>query len=71
MLLGDRQFKREKSKNVKIVNFDEKKIYKLIKQQEGKRFKCSKIYGDGKASIRIVKTIESVKEIEIQKTLNY
>jgi len=71
VLLGDRQFKREKSKNVKTVNFEEKKIYKLIKQQEGKRFKCSKIYGDGKASIRIVKTIESVKEIEIQKTLNY
>jgi len=71
VLVGDRQFKREKAKNVCDVIFNENKIFNLVKKQQGKKFKKSLIYGDGKASIRIVKTLESLKKINIQKSLNY
>ena len=67
IIVGDRQFKREKSKNVGLVNFQENEIYKIVKKYEGKKFKKSTIYGDGKASARIVKILEQLKEINIQK----
>ena len=71
IIVGDRQLKREKSKNVGLVNFQENEIYKIVKKYEGKKFEKSKIYGDGKASLRIVKILEKLKEINIQKSLNY
>ena len=71
IIVGERQLKREKSKNVELVNFQENEIYKIVKKHEGKKFKRSTIYGDGKASERIVKTLEQLKEINIQKSLNY
>jgi UDP-hydrolysing UDP-N-acetyl-D-glucosamine 2-epimerase len=71
VLVGDRQFKRERAKNVSSVGFNANKIYDLIKKQEGRQFKRSLMYGDGRASVRIVKVLENLKEINIQKTLNY
>ena len=63
--LGTRQKNRQKSSNVIDAPFQEEKIMKAIKKINNKKFiekmkKCKNIYGDGKASQRIVKLLKKI-----------
>ena len=71
VIIGNRQFKREVGKNVKFARFDVSEIFNKINLQKNRRYKKSFLYGNGKASQTIVATLEKIKKINLQKTLNY
>ncbi|XP_050969889.1 bifunctional UDP-N-acetylglucosamine 2-epimerase/N-acetylmannosamine kinase isoform X3 [Labeo rohita] len=60
--LGTRQTGRETGENVLHVRDADKhnKIYHALQLQFGKRYPCSKIYGDGNAVQRILKFMQSI-----------
>ncbi|XP_019732115.1 bifunctional UDP-N-acetylglucosamine 2-epimerase/N-acetylmannosamine kinase isoform X1 [Hippocampus comes] len=60
--LGTRQTGRETGENVLHVRDADShnKIYHALQLQFGKRYPCSKIYGDGNAVPRIVKFLQSI-----------
>ncbi|XP_017281164.1 bifunctional UDP-N-acetylglucosamine 2-epimerase/N-acetylmannosamine kinase [Kryptolebias marmoratus] len=69
--LGTRQTGRETGENVLHVRDADthKKIYHALELQFGKRYPCSKIYGDGNAVQRILKFLRTVDLNEpLQKT---
>uniref|UniRef100_A0A8C5CZ68 UDP-N-acetylglucosamine 2-epimerase domain-containing protein n=1 Tax=Gadus morhua TaxID=8049 RepID=A0A8C5CZ68_GADMO len=61
--LGSRQTGRETGENVLHVRDADthNKIYHALELQFGKRYPCSKIYGDGNAVPRILKFLRSIK----------
>lgn len=65
--IGNRQKMRERARNVVDVNFDKKKILKAIKSQMNKNYICSKLYGDGNSSMKIIKIILRSKNMSISK----
>jgi UDP-N-acetylglucosamine 2-epimerase len=69
--IGTRQKGREKSLNTINASYDRNDIKKKISLIINKNFKRSYIYGNGYAAKKIVKIIENIKNIEIQKKLNY
>ena len=69
--IGTRQKGREKSLNTINASYDRDDIKKKISLIINKNFKRSYIYGNGEAAKKIVKIIENIKNIEIQKKLNY
>ncbi|KAG8014437.1 Bifunctional UDP-N-acetylglucosamine 2-epimerase/N-acetylmannosamine kinase [Nibea albiflora] len=69
--LGTRQTGRETGENVLHVRDadTQNKIYHALELQFGKRYPCSKIYGDGNAVPRILKFLRSIDlEEPLQKT---
>ena len=58
--IGSRQKNRERGKNVISVNYDQKKIFKKIKFQIGKKYKKDNLYGSGNAGLKIYKRIKSI-----------
>ncbi|XP_053321783.1 bifunctional UDP-N-acetylglucosamine 2-epimerase/N-acetylmannosamine kinase [Spea bombifrons] len=64
--LGTRQTGRETGENVLHVRDadTENKIIHALQLQFGKRYPCSKIYGDGNAVPRIVKFLKSINLVE-------
>ncbi|XP_076869313.1 bifunctional UDP-N-acetylglucosamine 2-epimerase/N-acetylmannosamine kinase isoform X2 [Brachyhypopomus gauderio] len=69
--LGTRQTGRETGENVLHVRDadTQNKIYHALELQFGKRYPCSKIYGDGNAVPRILKFLQSIDVSEpLQKT---
>ncbi|KAK7929334.1 hypothetical protein WMY93_005729 [Mugilogobius chulae] len=69
--LGTRQIGRETGENVLHVRDADthSKIYHALELQFGKRYPCSKIYGDGNAVPRILKFLHSINMNEpLQKT---
>uniref|UniRef100_A0AAY5F4N9 Bifunctional UDP-N-acetylglucosamine 2-epimerase/N-acetylmannosamine kinase n=1 Tax=Electrophorus electricus TaxID=8005 RepID=A0AAY5F4N9_ELEEL len=69
--LGTRQTGRETGENVLHVRDadTQNKIYHALELQFGKRYPCSKIYGDGNAVPRILKFLQSIDMSEpLQKT---
>ncbi|XP_072318582.1 bifunctional UDP-N-acetylglucosamine 2-epimerase/N-acetylmannosamine kinase [Eucyclogobius newberryi] len=69
--LGTRQTGRETGENVLHVRDadTQSKIYHALELQFGKRYPCSKIYGDGNAVPRILKFLHSINMSEpLQKT---
>ena len=64
VLLGERQKGREIGKNISHSHFDEKIIIsKIMKQIKKKKFQKEKIYGDGKAGIKILKILEKIHPV--------
>ena len=49
--IGTRQTTRVVAKNVLRVSYDNKKIFKAILKQVGKKYKSSNIYGSGELSL--------------------
>ena len=47
------------------------KIFKAIQSHIGKKYKSSKIYGDGNAAKRILNVLKKIKKIDIQKLNSY
>lgn len=70
--VGDRQKVREHSKNVIFSKIKERELLDKIKKQlrNRKYIKPSKIFGDGKAGIKIAKVLSNIN-INIQKKLTY
>ncbi|KAM4708402.1 bifunctional UDP-N-acetylglucosamine 2-epimerase/N-acetylmannosamine kinase isoform 1-T1 [Discoglossus pictus] len=64
--LGTRQTGRETGENVLHVRDadTQNKILRALQLQYGKRYPCSKIYGDGNAVPRIVKFLKSISLVE-------
>ncbi|KAG7313818.1 hypothetical protein KOW79_022314 [Hemibagrus wyckioides] len=72
--LGTRQTGRETGENVLHVRDadTQNKIYHALELQFGKRYPCSKIYGDGNAVPRILKFLQSIDLSEpVQKTFSF
>lgn len=69
--IGSRQNGRKKFKNVIDSKFLEKELLRKIKLQINKKFSPSYMYGNGSASNQIYKIIKSIKNINIQKKINY
>ncbi|TSN95671.1 Bifunctional UDP-N-acetylglucosamine 2-epimerase/N-acetylmannosamine kinase [Bagarius yarrelli] len=72
--LGTRQTGRETGENVLHVRDadTQNKIFHALELQFGKRYPCSKIYGDGNAVPRILKFLQSVDLCEpVQKTFSF
>jgi UDP-hydrolysing UDP-N-acetyl-D-glucosamine 2-epimerase len=70
--IGTRQNSRLAGSNVINVGYDERKIFSAIKKQiSKKKFKSSKIYGDGSAAKKIVSILKKIKNINIQKKISY
>uniref|UniRef100_A0A7N6BGK2 UDP-N-acetylglucosamine 2-epimerase domain-containing protein n=1 Tax=Anabas testudineus TaxID=64144 RepID=A0A7N6BGK2_ANATE len=69
--LGSRQTGRETGENVLHVRDADthNKIYHALELQFGKRYPCSKIYGDGNAVPRILKFLRTINlDVPLQKT---
>ena len=70
--IGTRQNRRLKSSNVIDVRNKSRDIKNAtIKQIKNGRYKPSNIYGNGKASKKIIKILEKIKHIDIQKTISF
>ncbi|KAJ8382336.1 hypothetical protein SKAU_G00031140 [Synaphobranchus kaupii] len=72
--LGSRQTGRETGENVLHVRDadTQNKIYHALELQFGKRYPCSKIYGDGNSVPRILKFLQSIDLDEpLQKTFRF
>ena len=70
--LGNRQNNRSKEKSIININFNEKKIVKSLKNYFGKKYKKSKLYGNGNSDTKIIKILKK-KRIWLtpnQKTLS-
>ena len=71
MNIGTRQNGRERGKNVIDVSYNKNEIKKAIKKQINmKSYKTQNIYGDGYASVKILKILKKIKLIT-QKTIAY
>jgi len=69
--IGTRQNGRERGKNVIDVSYNKNEIKKAIKKQINmKSYKTQNIYGDGYASVKILKILKKIKLIT-QKTIAY
>ena len=70
--IGTRQGGREHGKNVIHTNYNQTKIINAINYQlRKKRYKGSKIFGDGSSGLKIVKILEKYKFENLQKRLKY
>lgn len=70
--IGTRQNKRLKSLNVIDVRNNSKDIKEAtIAQIKKGRYKSSTIYGNGNASSKIIKILEKIKKIDVQKTISF
>lgn len=70
--IGSRQDGREKGPNVIDCNNTTEDIYRsIILQCKKKRFKSSKIYGDGKAGLKIARILSKIENIKVQKKIIY
>ena len=70
--IGTRQNRRLKSFNVINVKNNFKEIKSaIIKQIKNGRYKSSNIYGSGNAASKIIKILERIKEINVQKTITF
>jgi UDP-hydrolysing UDP-N-acetyl-D-glucosamine 2-epimerase len=70
--IGTRQNKRLKSYNVINVKNNFKNIKSaILKQIKKGRYKSSNIYGNGGAAVKILKILDKIKEINVQKTISY
>ena len=70
--IGSRQNKRIKSNNVINVKNNFKEIKSAtLKQIKNGKYKSSNIYGSGKTAIKIIKILEKIKEINVQKTISF
>ena len=70
--IGTRQNSRLHGNNVITVSYNIRKIYSSIKKQiNKKKYKSSKIYGNGEAAKRIIKILKKLKQIDVQKTIKY
>lgn len=70
--IGTRQNRRLKSFNVINVKNNFKEIKSaIIKQIKKGRYKSSNIYGSGNAASKIIKILERIKEINVQKTITF
>jgi len=70
--IGSRQSNREKSKNIIDVDYDEKKIFRAIKYQiKHGKYKKNNLYGNRDAGLKIANIINKIKNINVQKRLNY
>ncbi len=70
--LGNRQNNRSKEKSIINIGFSEKKILKNLKKYLGKKYKKSRLYGNGNADKKIIKILKN-KRIwltQTQKTLS-
>ena len=67
--IGNRQNKRDKAKNVTNCNPEKSEILKKIKFQYNKKYRSSKIYGDGHAGKRMANIISKLHLTKTQKTL--
>ncbi len=71
VLIGNRQSGREHGENAVSVPFDKRMIIESVdKQLKHGRYPQSLLYGDGKASERIVKALSEV-DLFVQKKLHY
>jgi UDP-hydrolysing UDP-N-acetyl-D-glucosamine 2-epimerase len=68
--IGSRQNLRERASNVLDVSYKNDEIYRAINFQRKKRYKKSKLYGDGNAGKKIVKILSTV-DLSIKKKLSY
>ena len=57
--LGNRQNNRTNNKKIINLNFNSKKISKIITNSRNNKFKKSKIFGDGKSSKKFIKILFS------------
>lgn len=57
--VGDRQNGRFKSKSIKNVNFDSKKIASAIKLIKGRKYPKNNYFGDSSSAKKILKTVNS------------
>ena len=69
--IGTRQTTRVVAKNVLRVSYDNKKIFKAILKQVGKKYKSSNIYGSGESARRIINILKKIKKVDIQKLNTY
>jgi len=70
--IGTRQNSRLHGPNVINVDYDVDKIYLAIKKQiKNKKYKSSKIYGNGDTAKKIIQILKKLKKINIQKKINY
>ena len=70
--IGSRQAGRERGKNVIDCSNKVEDIYKsIITQLKKKKYKSSKIYGDGKSGQRISRILANLNKIKTQKKLIY
>jgi len=69
--IGTRQSTRVVANNVVRVGYDNKKIFKAILEQVGKKYKSSIIYGNGDAAKKIIKILKKIENIKIQKLNQY
>ena len=71
VMIGDRQEHRECGENLIESSLDSNEIKKhILTQIEHGRYKPSKLYGTGNASVQIVKVLKSEK-LSVKKELNY
>jgi UDP-hydrolysing UDP-N-acetyl-D-glucosamine 2-epimerase len=71
IILGTRQDNRESYKNlIRCSFFNKKKIINLIYKQMNKKYRKSKLYGNGKSALKITKLLEKLSP-PIQKKLKY
>lgn len=70
--IGSRQAGRERSHNVVDCSYRTEDIYKaIVFQLKKKKYKSSKIYGDGKSGQRIARILSKIRNIKIQKKITY
>lgn len=70
--IGTRQNSRLHGPNVINVKNDEKKIFFAIKKQiKIKKYRLSRIYGNGDTAKKIVEILKKLEKIDIQKKINY
>ena len=68
--IGSRQNLRERSSNVIDVSYDKDEIFRAINFQRKKRYKKSKLYGEGLAGKKIAKILSTVN-LSVKKKLYY
>jgi UDP-N-acetylglucosamine 2-epimerase (hydrolysing) len=56
--LGNRQNNRSKERSIVNISFSEKKILENLKKYFGKKYKKSKLYGNGNADTKILKILK-------------
>ena len=70
--VGTRQNSRLRGLNVIDVKNNVNDIYNALKKQlNRKKFKSSKIYGDGNAAKKIIKILKRIDDFNIQKKITY
>lgn len=70
--VGTRQNSRLRGLNVIDVKNNVNDIYNALKKQlDRKKFKSSKIYGDGNAAKKIIKILKKIDDFNIQKKITY